>query len=80
LGAFPDVHFDLQDIVIAPQGVIEIALMTGTHQGEWSGIAPTNKKVKTHIIIYFPWNAEYELFDGEKVHFDRADLESQLRG
>src|SRR3984893_3077469 len=33
LGAFPDVHFDLQDIVIGPQGVIEITRMTGTHHG-----------------------------------------------
>ncbi len=28
LSAFLDVHFDLQDIVIGPQGVIEVAKMT----------------------------------------------------
>ena len=78
LTAFPDVHFDLQDIVIGPQGVIEVAIMTGTHEGEWNGIAPTGKKVRTHIIIHFPWNTEHELFDGEKVYLDRADLEGQL--
>lgn len=78
LTAFPDVHFDLQDIVIGPQGVIEIAIMTGTHQGEWNGIAPTQKKVSTHIIIHFPWNPDYQLFDGENVYLDRADLEGQL--
>ena len=33
LGAFPDVHFALTDIVIGPQGVIEVADMTGTHRG-----------------------------------------------
>src|SRR5688500_14099161 len=41
LGAFPDVKFNLQDIVIGPQGVIEVAEMTGTHQGPWAGLAPT---------------------------------------
>jgi predicted ester cyclase len=41
LGAFPDVKFFLQDIVIGPQGVIEVATMTGTHRGAWAGIAPT---------------------------------------
>jgi hypothetical protein len=34
LGAFPDVKFNLTDIVIGPQGVMEVAEMTATHQGE----------------------------------------------
>ena len=33
LGAFPDVKFDLTEIVIGPQGVFEVAQMTGTHLG-----------------------------------------------
>src|SRR2546421_10376115 len=39
LSAFPDVKFDLQDIVIGPQGVIEITRMTGTQRGPWAGQA-----------------------------------------
>ena len=31
LGAFPDVKFNLTDIVIGPQGVIEVADLLGTH-------------------------------------------------
>src|SRR5918911_5662383 len=56
LGAFPDVRFDLQDIVIGPQGVIEIADMTGTHRGTWAGIEPAGRPVRLQIIIHFPWN------------------------
>lgn len=78
LGAFPDVHFDLTDIVIGPQGVIEVADMTGTHRGEWAGMAPTGQPVKLQIIIYFPWNAQAALFSGEKVWFDRAALAGQI--
>ena len=33
LGAFPDVKFNLADIVIGPQGVFEVAEMTGTQLG-----------------------------------------------
>ena len=33
LSAFPDVHFDLRNIVIGPQGVWEEAHVTGTHRG-----------------------------------------------
>src|SRR6185369_15851846 len=47
LGAFPDVKFNLTDIVIGPQGVFEVATMTGTHQGVWNGIAPTGRAVRT---------------------------------
>lgn len=78
LQAFPDVHFDLQDIVIGPQGVIEVATMTGTHRGEWAGIAPTGKRVELTIIIHFPWNAQAQKFSGEKVYFDRMALQGQI--
>lgn len=79
LGAFPDVHFDLTDIVIGPQGVIEVADMTGTHQGEWNGMPPSGQKINMKIIIHFPWNAEAELFDGEKIYFDNAQFEQAMR-
>lgn len=78
LGAFPDVHFDLTDIVIGPQGVIEIATMTGTHQGEWAGMPPSGKSVRMQIIIHFPWNAAAGKFSGENVYFDRSTLVEQL--
>ncbi|MCS7071065.1 MAG: ester cyclase [Anaerolinea sp.] len=80
LGAFPDVHFDLQDIVIGPQGVIEVTRMTGTHRGEWAGIAPTGRRVEMDIIIHFPWNPTVGKFDGERVYFDRKLLETILNG
>lgn len=78
LGAFPDVKFNLTDIVIGPQGVIEIATMTGTHQGEWAGLAPSGKPVRMQIIIHFPWNAAAGKFSGENVYFDRSTLVEQL--
>jgi predicted ester cyclase len=82
LMAFPDVHFDLQDIVIGPQGVIEVTRMTGTQKGEWAAIPgePTGRNVDTMIVIHFPWNPEAQLFDGERVYFDRQAMEQQLRG
>jgi steroid delta-isomerase-like uncharacterized protein len=78
LGAFPDVHFELEDIVIGPQGVIEIARMTGTHQGEWAGIPPTGQQIDMPVIIHFPWNPEVEKFDGERIYFDRTTMADML--
>jgi predicted ester cyclase len=74
LGAFPDVHFDLRDIVIGPQGVIEVATVTGTHRGPWAGIMPTDEPIRLTVVIHFPWDRAARLFAGERVYFDRAEL------
>jgi steroid delta-isomerase-like uncharacterized protein len=79
LGAFPDVHFDLTGIVIGPQGVIEVADMTGTHEGDWAGFAASGNPVAISIVIYFPWDEDAKKFSGEDIYFDRLRLEQQLR-
>ena len=79
LTAFPDIHFDLTDIVIGPQGVCEEARVTGTHQGTWLGVAPTNELLTWNVVIFFPWDAERRLFRGEKVYVDNERLAAQLR-
>jgi predicted ester cyclase len=71
LGAFPDVRFDLQDIVIGPQGVIEVTRMTGTHRGAWAGIEPTGREVNTLVVIHFPWDLRARKFGGERIYYDR---------
>src|SRR5437667_10279869 len=35
LDAFPDIDFQLTDIVIGPQGVCEEADVNGTHEADW---------------------------------------------
>jgi predicted ester cyclase len=74
LGAFPDVVFDLQNIVIGPQGVYEEALFTGTHTGEWIGFPPTGRRVEFTVLIFFPWDPERRKFGGERVFFDTGIL------
>lgn len=78
LGAFPDVKFNMSDIVIGPQGVFEVTEMTGTHRGPWAGVAPTGKPVRLRVIIHFPWNPQAGKFAGERIYFDRAALAEQL--
>ncbi|MDX9971798.1 MAG: ester cyclase [FCB group bacterium] len=69
LEAFPDVHFDLQQIVIGPQGVFEEAHATATHKGQWLDRAPTGQAVAFEVLIQFPWDAERRRFKGERVYF-----------
>jgi predicted ester cyclase len=68
LGAFPDIHFDLTNIVIGPQGVCEEADVTGTHEAAWLGIAPTGEHLAWQVTIFFPWDRERRLFRGERVY------------
>jgi SnoaL-like polyketide cyclase len=70
LGAFPDIHFELTDIVIGPQGVCERARVTGTHQGDWLNWRATGEPVEFDVVIFFPWDPEEQLFKGETVYVD----------
>ncbi len=70
LTAFPDIHFDLTDIVIGPQGVCEEARVTGTHAAPWLGHEPTGEHLTWNVVIFFPWDEERGLFRGEKVYTD----------
>ncbi|HKP17389.1 MAG TPA: nuclear transport factor 2 family protein [Gaiellaceae bacterium] len=70
LTAFPDIHFDLTDIVIGPQGVCEEARVAGTHRAAWLGHEATHERLAWNVVIFFPWDAERRLFRGEKVYAD----------
>ena len=65
--AFPDVHFDLADIVIGPQGVIEVATLTGIFREPWLGTPPTGEVVSETVVISFPWDPQVQRFAGERV-------------
>jgi steroid delta-isomerase-like uncharacterized protein len=68
LSAFPDIDFQLTDIVIGPQGVCEEADVTGTHQNEWLGFPASGERLTWKVAIFFPWDPERRLFRGEKVY------------
>ncbi len=70
LAAFPDIDFQLTDIVIGPQGVCEEADVTGTHEGAWLGVPPSGQRLSFRVVIFFPWDEERRLFRGEKVYVE----------
>jgi hypothetical protein len=72
LTAFPDIHFDLEYIVIGPQGVCEEASVTGTHAAKWLHHEPTGEKLAWRNAIFFPWDPVARKFKGEMVYTDLA--------
>jgi len=43
--AFPDLHISLDDLIAEEDRVFVRSTMTGTHDGEYKGIAPTGRNV-----------------------------------
>ena len=70
--AFPDIHFDLEYIVIGPQGVCEEARVTGTHRAGWLENEPTGERLEWRNAIFFPWDPQAKKFKGEMVYTDLA--------
>jgi predicted ester cyclase len=70
LGGFPDIDFQLTDIVIGPQGVCEEARVTGTHEADWLDYKASGERVEFNVVIFFPWDPAKKLFKGEKVYVD----------
>ncbi|MCB9127380.1 MAG: ester cyclase [Ardenticatenales bacterium] len=75
----PDVHFDLQNIVIGPQGVLGRGPVTGTHQAEWLGIAPTGEPVDFYVTILFPWDSAARSSAGNGCTFMAMTVSSSSR-
>ena len=71
-GAFPDNAFALSEIVVGPQGVFEVATLTGTNKGPWAGVPASGLAVSLEVLIHFPWDHVTERFTGERIWFDRG--------
>jgi steroid delta-isomerase-like uncharacterized protein len=75
-GAFPDNAFALSEIVVGPQGVFEVATLTGTNRGPWGGAPASGLAVALEVLIHFPWDPATERFLGERIWFDRGSVEA----
>jgi len=73
---FPDLRYEVEQILASGDHIIVRSLLTGTHKGEFAGVAPTNKKAS--------WRActVVELRNGKairsRVYADNVSLLRQL--
>jgi len=61
--------------VIGPQGVFEVATLTGTNRGPWADVPPSGLAVALEVLILFPWDPVAGRFTGERIWFDRGSLD-----
>lgn len=50
LMSFPDLHFNIEQMLAEQDRVVSQLVMEGTHQGTWMGISPTGKRLQIHMI------------------------------
>ena len=48
--AFPDLHYTIEEVVATPDAIAIRTTMTGTHEGDLFGIAPTHRRVRVTQI------------------------------
>ena len=68
LAAFSRMKWVPQAIVIGPQGVLDVANMTGLLNVPFADLKQTGKQVELQWVIYFPWNRAAKKFEGEIVY------------
>jgi SnoaL-like protein len=73
IGAFPDIRFQLDSIVIGPQGVFEEAWVTGNQERDWPPDRPWPRaageaSIRFKVAIFFPWDPTRRRFKGERVY------------
>jgi steroid delta-isomerase-like uncharacterized protein len=50
LMSFPDLRFNIEQMIAEDDRVVSQLVMEGTHQGTWMGISPTGKKLHIRMI------------------------------
>jgi predicted ester cyclase len=50
MAAFPDLHFEVDDLISSGDKVVSRITCTGTHSGEFMGMEPTGKNVSVQAI------------------------------
>jgi predicted ester cyclase len=53
LRAYPDLHVTIEDLIAEGDKVVARNTVTGTHQGEYLGVAPTGRAVTYNEIFIF---------------------------
>ncbi len=71
---FPDIQWALEQMVAEGDTVAARFVMRGTHQGNFSGVPPTGRKIEVQALNFYRWS------DGQIIEeFGQPDMMSLLQ-
>lgn len=50
LAAFPDIHFEVEDVFGEEDLVVFRSTVSGTHRGDFQGVEPTGERIKVSLM------------------------------
>jgi steroid delta-isomerase-like uncharacterized protein len=74
--AFPDIHYDTEELIAEGDKVVARTTMSGTHRGPFFGIPPTGKRAKVRACVL--WEFRGSRLRAETVYYDLATVLSQI--
>ena len=60
---FSDVQWNLQEMVADVDKVAVFWVLTGTHDGDFFGVKPTGKKIKTTVMNFYYFNEDGKIIN-----------------
>jgi predicted ester cyclase len=75
--AFPDLHGDLQHVVAEEDTAAVHFRVSGMHEGEFMGIAPTGKRIDIEVMAFLRFNDEAKIVE-RWTRMDEVALLTQL--
>lgn len=74
----PDATFDLKDVFIGENGVVEESVLLGKQTGALFGYRAKGASLALPLTIVFPYDLAQGRFSGERLYFDLGTLERQI--
>ncbi len=78
--AFPDFQITVHSEQDVPGVSIREAQITGTHNGEYCGLAATGRRMSIALMGFFSFNKTTGHLNAARIYFDKNTILAQLRG
>lgn len=76
-GGFSDLQIEVKHRYVSHEAITLEQVVTGTHTGEWQGIAPTGRKIAVAVCTVYKFDGEGKLVS-ENVYMDTGSMLKQL--
>jgi steroid delta-isomerase-like uncharacterized protein len=73
--AFPDIEFEVQDVITDGRKVVCVGMMSGTHAGGFQGLEPTGKRFEARQVHILTLDEQGKMTEHLAVRDDVAMLQ-----